>query len=48
MRQIGTRLSISAKTVDAHIQHIYTKAGVSTRGALALFAVQEGLLRPEG
>ncbi|MBI2705533.1 MAG: response regulator transcription factor [Actinobacteria bacterium] len=34
---------ISAKTADHHIQHIYTKIGASTRGAAALFAIQNGL-----
>jgi HD-GYP domain-containing protein (c-di-GMP phosphodiesterase class II) len=47
IRQVATRLSISAKTVDTHIQHVYAKTGVSTRGALALFAVSAGLLRPD-
>jgi HD-GYP domain-containing protein (c-di-GMP phosphodiesterase class II)/DNA-binding CsgD family transcriptional regulator len=46
MRAIGSRLGISAKTVDSHLQHVYAKAGVSTRGALALFAVEHDLLRP--
>jgi len=44
MRQVATRLSISVKTVDAHIQHVYAKTGVSTRGALALYAVEHGLV----
>jgi predicted ArsR family transcriptional regulator len=34
-QQIADRLSISAKTADHHIQHIYTKIGVSTRAAAA-------------
>lgn len=46
-RQVATRLSISAKTVDTHIQHVYAKTRVSTRGALALFAVSAGLLGPD-
>lgn len=45
MRQAATRLEISAKTVDNHLQKIYAKTGVGTRGALALFAVEQGLLR---
>jgi len=44
MRQVATRLSISVKTVDAHIQHVYAKTGVSTRGALALYAVEHRLV----
>lgn len=43
--QIGTRLVISAKTAEHHIGHIYTKIGVSTRGAAALFAIEHDLLR---
>lgn len=27
-----------------HVQHIYTKIGVSTRGAAALFAIEHGIL----
>jgi DNA-binding NarL/FixJ family response regulator len=46
MRAIGSRLGVTAKTVDAHIQHIYVKTGVSTRGALALFAIERGLMPP--
>lgn len=43
-RQIAEQLSISPKTADHHIQHIYTKIGASTRGAAALFAVEHGIL----
>ena len=39
---------ISAKTADHHVQHIYTKIGVSTRGAAALFAIEHGILGREG
>src|SRR6266536_6273198 len=39
-RQIADRLVISPKTADHHIQHIYTKIGVSTRAAAALRAMQ--------
>jgi DNA-binding CsgD family transcriptional regulator len=39
-RQIADRLVISPKTADHHIQHIYTKIGVSTRAAAALWAMQ--------
>jgi len=39
-QQIADRLSISPKTADHHIQHIYTKIGVSTRAAAALWATQ--------
>jgi HD-GYP domain-containing protein (c-di-GMP phosphodiesterase class II) len=39
-RQISDQLVISPKTADHHIQHIYTKIGVSTRAAAALWAMQ--------
>ena len=42
--QIAERLVISAKTADRHIQNIYKKIGVSTRGAAALFAIENGVL----
>ena len=43
-KQVADRLVISAKTADHHVQHIYAKIGVSTRGAAALFAMEHGLL----
>src|SRR5204863_8004498 len=43
-RQVADRLAISAKTADHHVQHIYTKIDVSTRGAAALFAIEQGIL----
>jgi HD-GYP domain-containing protein (c-di-GMP phosphodiesterase class II) len=47
IREIARTLQISPKTVDAHIQHIYRKAGVSSRAAATLFAMQHDLVRPE-
>ena len=43
-QQIADRLSIAPKTADHHIQHIYTKIGVSTRAAAALWATQHAVL----
>jgi HD-GYP domain-containing protein (c-di-GMP phosphodiesterase class II) len=43
-RQIAERLYISPKTTDHHIQHVYTKIGVSTRAAAALWAMQHELV----
>jgi HD-GYP domain-containing protein (c-di-GMP phosphodiesterase class II) len=43
-KAIAARLVISPKTADSHIQHIYTKIGVSTRGAAALYTMQHGLI----
>ncbi len=37
-------LSISERTVAHHLQHVYNKIGVSTRGAAALFAMENDLL----
>lgn len=43
-RDIAERLFISPKTADHHIQHTYTKIGVSTRGAASLWAMQHGVI----
>lgn len=43
-KQIARRLSISAKTVSNHVEHIYTKIGVSSRAAAALYAMRHGLV----
>jgi HD-GYP domain-containing protein (c-di-GMP phosphodiesterase class II) len=47
IRDIARILQISPKTADAHIQHIYTKAGVTSRAAATLFAMQHDLVAPE-
>lgn len=47
-REIATRLVISAKTAGNHVEHIYTKIGVSNRAAASIFAVRHGLLPEEG
>jgi len=43
-RQVARELSITARTVGTHVEHIYAKAGVSTRAGAALFAMQHGLV----
>jgi HD-GYP domain-containing protein (c-di-GMP phosphodiesterase class II) len=43
-KAIARELSVSARTVGSHIEHAYTKAGVSTRGAAAMFAMRHGLV----
>jgi HD-GYP domain-containing protein (c-di-GMP phosphodiesterase class II) len=43
-KTIAELLAISAKTVDHHVQHIYTKLGVSSRAAATLFAMQHDLI----
>ncbi len=44
VRQVADELVISTRTADHHVEHIYTKIGVSTRGAAALFAIEHGIL----
>jgi HD-GYP domain-containing protein (c-di-GMP phosphodiesterase class II) len=44
IRQIAKALTISDKTVDNHIQHIYNKIGASTRAGATLFAIEHDLL----
>jgi len=47
-KQIAQELTISAKTVSNHEEHIYTKLGVRSRGAAALFAMRHGLVAVDG
>lgn len=44
VKQMAVELVISEKTVDSHIQHIYTKINVSTRVGATMFAMQHQLL----
>jgi HD-GYP domain-containing protein (c-di-GMP phosphodiesterase class II)/DNA-binding CsgD family transcriptional regulator len=44
-KQIADRLFISSKTADHHIQHVYTKIGVSSRAAAALWAIQSDIVQ---
>ena len=44
IKQVAQQLTISPKTVDTHIQHIYEKIGASTRAGATLFAVEHNLL----
>ena len=48
IREVADRLVISVKTADRHAQNIYPKIGVSTRGAAALFAIEQGVLVADG
>jgi putative nucleotidyltransferase with HDIG domain len=43
MKDIGERLGISPKTVDNHLQSIYSKIEVKTRAGATLFAIEHGL-----
>ena len=42
--QIAARLHVARRTAEHHVQHIYTKIGVSSRAAAALFALENELL----
>jgi HD-GYP domain-containing protein (c-di-GMP phosphodiesterase class II) len=45
-KAVATALGIRPKTVGHHVEHIYAKAGVTTRAGATLFAMEHGLLRP--
>ena len=45
-KEIANEIGLSPKTVDNHIQSIYGKIGVKTRGGATLFALEHGLLKP--
>jgi HD-GYP domain-containing protein (c-di-GMP phosphodiesterase class II) len=45
-KEIGERLVISRKTAGNHVEHIYTKVGVSNRARASLFAMKHGLMAP--
>ena len=46
-KEAAQRLGISPKTADNHIQNLYAKIGVTTRAGAALYALEQGLVRPE-
>jgi HD-GYP domain-containing protein (c-di-GMP phosphodiesterase class II) len=43
-KQVAAELGIATKTVGHHVEHIYAKAGVTTRAGATLFAMEHGLL----
>ena len=43
-RQIAERLTVSERTAHHHVEHIFTKLGVSTRAAATVMALQHGLV----
>jgi DNA-binding NarL/FixJ family response regulator len=43
LKDVAQELTITRKTAEHHVQHIYTKIGCSTRGAAALFAIRHGI-----
>lgn len=46
-KAIAAQLVISPRTAEHHVQHVYSKIGVSTRAAAAMFAMERGLVRNE-
>ncbi len=45
--EVAAKLFISPSTVHTHTLHVYEKTGTRTRAALALFAMENGLLHGE-
>lgn len=43
-KQVATALVVSEGTVRSHLEHIYSKIGVSNRAGATLFAMEHGLL----
>jgi HD-GYP domain-containing protein (c-di-GMP phosphodiesterase class II)/DNA-binding CsgD family transcriptional regulator len=43
-KQIARKLTVSPKTVGRHVEHIYSKLGVSTRAGATLSALEHGLV----
>ncbi len=44
LKLVARELDVAVKTVDRHVQNVYTKINVSTRAAATLFAVENQLL----
>ena len=45
-REIATRMVITERTAESHVQHILEKLGVNSRGRIAAWAVEHGLHIP--
>jgi DNA-binding NarL/FixJ family response regulator len=43
-KAIAQSLTVTPKTVEHHVQHIYDKVGVATRAGATLFAAQHDLV----
>jgi HD-GYP domain-containing protein (c-di-GMP phosphodiesterase class II) len=43
-KQVAQRLVVTPKTVSSHVEHIYSKLGVSSRAAATHFAMQHALV----
>jgi HD-GYP domain-containing protein (c-di-GMP phosphodiesterase class II) len=46
-KEIADQLVISRKTAGSHVEHIYSKIGVSNRARASLFAMKHGLMASE-
>ncbi|HEY1273779.1 MAG TPA: HD domain-containing phosphohydrolase [Thermoleophilaceae bacterium] len=46
-KEIAEQLVISRKTAGSHVEHIYSKIGVSNRAQASLFAMKHGLMTAE-
>ncbi len=46
-KEAARTLEIAPKTADNHIQNLYSKIGVTTRAAAALYALERGLVEKE-
>jgi DNA-binding CsgD family transcriptional regulator len=47
IKEIARTLGVASKTADNHIQNLYAKIGVRTRGGATLFALEHGLASRE-
>ena len=42
-KAIASKLRVSEKTVEYHLDHIYTKIGVRTRLLASIWAIEQGI-----
>jgi len=47
-KEIAARLFLSARTVNFHLDNIYSKLGVNTRTEAAVYALRQGWVKPSG
>lgn len=43
-KAVATRLGVSRRTVDAHLAHLFTKLGLSSRAELVAWAARHGMI----